>query len=132
MGLGQTAEGDTEQIGSQGCDGNMLAAVHDQSVINFIGKDDQMVLTRDFHDSLQNFLRIKRAGRIVGIDDDDRFRVARDLFSNVGKIRIPVCLLIAEIMDGFAACKRCAGSPERVVGGRDQDFIPVVQQGGHA
>ena len=37
--------------GSQGCDGNMLAAVHDQSVINLIGKDDQMVLTRDFHDS---------------------------------------------------------------------------------
>ena len=29
MGLGQTAEGDTEQVGSQGCDGNMLAAVHD-------------------------------------------------------------------------------------------------------
>ena len=132
MGFGKSAEGDAEQVGSQGSNGNMLASVHDQSVINFIGKDDQMVLTRDFHDFLQNFLRIKRAGRIVGIDDDDRFRAARDLFSDVGKVGIPVCLLVAEIVDSFAAGKCCAGCPERIVRRGDQNLISVIQQGGHA
>ena len=52
----------------------MLFAVHHQAVVNLIGENDELMLPCNVHDLLQNLAGIQRSGRVVGIDDNDRFR----------------------------------------------------------
>lgn len=43
----------------------MLGFVVEDLVVNFIGENDQIMLTSDLHDLLQQFFGIDRAGGVV-------------------------------------------------------------------
>ena len=132
MRFGKTTEGDTEQIRCEGCNGNMLKTVHDEPVINFIGKDDQLMLSGEIDNLLQYLFRIECTGRVIRIDDNNRFCAVGDLLSHIINVWIPFGLFIADVVDGFSTGQRCAGGPERVIRGWDEDFITVIQKSGHA
>ena len=51
----------------------MLKTVHDEPVINFIGKDDQLMLSGEIDNLLQYLFRIECTGRVIRIDDNDCF-----------------------------------------------------------
>ena len=110
----------------------MLETVHDEPVINFIGKDDQLMFSGKLDNLLQYLFRIECTGRVIRIDDNNRFCAVGDLLSHIIDVRIPFGLFVADVVDGFSAGQRCAGSPERVIRGWDEDFIPVIQKSGHA
>ena len=107
----------------------MLIAIHKQSVIDLIRENDELVLSSNLYDSLEDLLRINGTGRIIGVDDDDRLGLVRDLALDVRKIRIPVTLLIAQLMNDVAACQCRARCPERIIRCRDENLISVLKQG---
>ena len=132
MGLGEAAECHAEQIRSHGSDRDVLLPVHDQTVVNLIGKNHKLMLPGDIHDLLENLPGIQRSGRIVRIDNNDGFRPVGDLFADIVDIRVPVRLLITDIMYDFPACQCGAGRPQRIVRRGNQDLVSVVQQRRHA
>ena len=81
---------------------------------------------------LQYLFRIECTGRVIRIDDNNRFCAVGDLLSHIINVRIPFGLFIADVVDGFSTGQRCAGGPERVIRGWDEDFITVIQKSGHA
>ena len=131
VGLGQSAEGDTEQIRCQGCDGDMLLTVHDQTVVDLVGEDDQLVLPGDLDDLLQNLLGVQRTGGVIGVDDDDGLGAGVDLLADVGDVGEPLGLLVAAVVDSGTAGQGDAGGPQGVVGGGDQHLVAGIQQSGH-
>ena len=132
MRFGQSAVGHAEQIRRKRRDGYMFFPIHDQAVINLIGKNHQLMFSCNVNDLLKHFPWIQRSRRIVRVDDNDRFRPGSDLLSDIRHIRIPVGLFITDIMNGFASCKGRTCRPERIIRGRDQDLIAVVQKRRHA
>ena len=131
MGLGQSAECYAEQIRCKRSNRNMLFSIHNKTVINLIRENDQLMLSCEVYNLLQYFLRIKRTGRIVWIDDNDRFCTVIDLLAHIFNIRIPVRLLITDIMYRLSTGKCCTGSPERIVRRRNQNLIPCIQKSRH-
>ena len=131
MRLGQTAVCDAEQIRRQRRDGDMLLPVHDKTIVDLIGENDQLMLSGNVHDLLQHLSRIESAGRIIRIDDDDSLRPVVDLPADIRHIRIPVRLLVTDIVDCRSSRQRGAGRPQRIVRRRNQNLIPVIQKGGH-
>ena len=131
MGLGQSAECYAEQIRCERSDRNMLFSIHNKTVINLIRENDQLVLSCEVYNLLQYFLRIKSTGRIVWIDDNDRFCTVIDLLAHIFDIRVPVRLLITDIVYRLSTGKCSACSPKRIVRRRDQDLIPCIQKSRH-
>ena len=131
MGLGQSAECYAEQIRCERSDRNMLFSIHNKTVINLIRENDQLMLSCEVYNLLQYFLRIKRTGRIVWIDDNDRFCTVVDLLTHIFDIRVPVRLLITDIVYRLSTGKCCTGSPERIIRRRDQNLIPCIQKSRH-
>ena len=109
-----------------------LIAIIQTLVVNFIGEYDQLMFTCQIDDFFQQFVRIQRAGRIVRIDDDDRFRMWRDFRFDIGDIRHPVVGFVTQIMDCLAAGQRDRRRPQRIIRCRNQHFVTVVQKGLHA
>ena len=109
----------------------MRKPVEDETVVDLVGENDEAVPPRDIGDPKEQILRIDRAGRIVRVDDDDRLRAVRDLRLDIVKIRIPVRRLVAEVMHDRAAGQRRAGRPERIIGRRDKDLVPGIEQRVH-
>ena len=58
MGFGQTIEADREYIRCQRCECNMLSAIHNQSVVDLICKQDQVEFSCKINDLFQNLLWI--------------------------------------------------------------------------
>ena len=131
MGLGQSAECYAEQIRCERSDRNMLFSIHNKTVINLIRENDQLVLSCEVYNLLQYFLRIKRTGRIVWIDDNDRFCTVVDLLTHIFDIRIPVRLLITDIVYRLSTGKCSTSCPKRIIRRRDQDLIPCIQKSRH-
>ena len=131
MGLGQTAECYAEQIRCERSNRNMLFSIHNKTIINLIRENDQLMLSCEVYNLLKYFLRIKRTGRIVWIDDNDRFCTVIDLLTHIFDIRIPVRLLITDIVYRLSTGKCCTGSPERIIRRRDQNLIPCIQKSRH-
>ena len=130
MRLRQTGERHAEQVRSQRCDGNMLQPIHDQTIINLIGENNELMFPGNIDNLLQQFFRIKRSGRIIWIDDDNCFGLIRDFRANIVDIGIPFGFLITDIMHGGAASQIHTGCPQRIVRRRHQHFVAVVQQCG--
>ena len=63
----------------------MLLIVHDQPVINLVGKNNQLMRPGDFHNLFQQLPGIQRAGGIIGIDQHDRLGAGGDLTADIGK-----------------------------------------------
>ncbi len=80
----------------------------------------------------QHLARVERAGGVVRVDDDDRLGAVAHLGAHVVEVGVPVRLLVADVVNGPAAGKRDARRPQRVVGGRDEHLVAVVEQGRHA
>ena len=131
MGLGQSAECHAEQIPCERSNRNMLFSIHNKAVINFIRENDQLVLSCEIYNLLQYFLRIKSTGRIVWIDDNDRFCTVIDLLTHIFDIRIPVRLLITDIVHRLSTGKCSTSCPERIIRGRDQNLISCIQKSRH-
>ena len=128
MGFGQSVKGDTKQIRRKGGDGDMLQAIHHQTVINLITEDDQLMLSGHLDNLFQHFPGIECPGRIVRVDHNNRLGLIRNFSADIIQIWIPVGLLVTDIMNHISAgqCGTC--SPQRIVRCRNQDLIPVVQQ----
>ena len=131
MRFGKSVQRDAEKIRRQGSNGNMLFTVHNQAVIDLIGKNDQLMLSGNIHDLLQNLSRIQCTGRVVRIDDHDPFCPVCDLAPDIVHIRIPVGCLITHIMDRMTTCQIGCRRPERIIRRRHQDLISVIQKSLH-
>ena len=84
-------------------------------VVNFVGKNNQAVFTRQFGDFQQDFFAVHRAGRVVGVDDDDGFGFRRNFGFYIGQIREPVVFFVTQIMTHITACKCRGGGPQWIV-----------------
>ena len=87
---------------------------------------------RDVDNLLQHLLRIERAGRVVRVNNDDRLGLVGDLLLHICNVRIPLRLLIADVMHGRSAGQVDAGRPERVIRRRNKHLVPIVEQRVHA
>ena len=110
----------------------MLKVVHDQTVVDFVREDHELMLARHVHDLLQHLAWIERAGGVVWVDDDDGLRARRDFAFDVVDVGVPFGLLIAHIVYGRAAGKRGACRPQRVIGRGDENLVASVKQRLHA
>ena len=99
----QAGEGHAEQVRGHRGDGDVLQAVHDEAIVDFVGEDDELVFARDVDDLLEHFLWVKCAGGVVRVDDDNRLGVAGDLGADVVDVRIPFGLFVAQVVHGGAA-----------------------------
>ena len=109
----------------------MDIAVHHHAVINFIRKDNEIVLTSNFHNFQQKFLRIKRSRWIVRVDDNDSLGIRCDFWLDVVNIWIPFCLLITDIVNSIPTSQTDCSRPEWVVWHWYQHLISVIQQSLH-
>ena len=109
----------------------MLAAVHDQAVVDLVREDDQLVLAGDVDDLLQDLAGVQSARGVVGVDDHDGLGAIGDLGADVGHVGVPVALLVAEVVHHGAAGQRGAGRPQGVVGAGNQNLVAGVEQRRH-
>ena len=128
MGLGKTGEGDTEQVGCQGSDGDMLLAGKHQTVVDLVGEDHQLMLSCKVNDLLQNFLGVQCARGVVGVDDNDRLGLGSDLAAHIVNIGVPIRGFIAQIVDRLTAGQSHTGGPQGIVGGGQKNLIAHIQQ----
>ena len=128
MGLGQSGKSNTEYIRCKRCNRCMFISIHNKTVIDLIRKDDQFMFSCNICDLLQDLLRIYCTCRIIRVNDNDRLGPWCDLALDILNIRIPVRLFITDIMNYISACQCCSSCPQRIIGRRNQDLIPVIKQ----
>ena len=102
--------------------------VHGQTVIDLIRENHQIILSGKGSDLLQHLFRINSPRGVIGIDDHNGFRLIRDLAAHIFYIRIPVRLLITDIMHSLSSGQCHTAGPQRIVRGRYQDLIPVINK----
>ena len=90
------------------------------------------MLAGDLDDALQHLARVQGARGVVGVDDDDGLGARGDLGLDVLEVRVPLRLLVADVVHGRAAGERGARGPQRVVRAGDQDLVTRVEQRLHA
>ena len=132
VGLGKAVEAECQKIRRERGERDMLRlTLHDKSVVDLVGKEDEVVLAGDLHDLFEDLLRVERAGRVVRVDNNDAFRPGRDLGAEVVDVGIPFLLLITEIVYRFSAGERDGRRPERIIRRRNQNLVAVVQKSLH-
>ena len=109
----------------------MRFSVHHQTVIDLVGKDDELVLPGNLHDLKQKLLWIERSRGVIGINDNNGFCLIRDFLPDIVKIRIPLRLLIADIVNCRASGKSGTGRPQGIIRRGDQNLAALVEKGGH-
>ena len=109
----------------------MLEPIHNQTIVDFVGENHELVLTRQVDNLLQHFLWIQRTGRIVRIDEHYGHGTIGDLLTHIVDIRVPVGLLVAQVMHGGAAGEIHTGGPQRVIRRWHKHLIATVEQRGH-
>ena len=65
-----------------------------QLVVDLVGKDDETVAARELDDLKQSLARVKSAGRIIRINDDDATRLRRDLGCEFVDVGLPAVILV--------------------------------------
>ena len=78
-------------------------------VVNFVGKNNQAMFTRQFGDFQQDFFAVHRAGRVVGVDDDDGFGFRRNFGFYIGLDSGTSRFLRRTNMTHIAAGQCCGG-----------------------
>ena len=73
VGLGEAVDGDGQvvEILAERGDGDVLGLAIDELFVNLVGKDDDVLLERDFTEGAEFLLGVNRAGRVAGRVDDD-------------------------------------------------------------
>ncbi len=126
--LGQAVEGQAQQVGGQRGGADVHGFVVQDLVVDLVGEHHQVVLAGQFQHAQQQLFGVHRAGRVVRVDDHQGLGVRGDLGLDVLKVGEPVGLLVAQVVHRLAAGQAHGGGPQRVVGGRDQHFVAVVEQ----
>ncbi len=128
VGLGQAVEGQAEHVRCEGGGADVNGAVVEDLVVDLVGEQYQIMLARQFDHSLEHFPGVNRAGGVVRVDQHQRLGVGGDLGLDVGQVRPPVGLFVAQVMHRLAAGQTDSGGPQGVVGRRDQHLVTVVEQ----
>ncbi|MNR06619.1 hypothetical protein D3C85_1226970 [compost metagenome] len=89
------------------------------------------MLASQFQHAQQDFFGVHRAGRVVRVDDHQGLGVRGDLGLDVGQVRPPVGLLVAQVMHRIAAGQAHGCGPQRIVRRWHQHFVAIVEQGLH-
>ena len=98
-------------------------------VVDLVGEQHQVVLARQLDDtSISTSLEYTAPVGLFGLISTRALVLGVILALHVGEIGEPAGLLVAQIMHRVAAGEGHGGGPQRVVGGRDQHFIAVVEQ----
>ncbi len=106
----------------------MYGVVVEDLVVDFVGEQNELVLARKLDHAFEHFLGVDRAGGVVRVDQHQCLGVRRDLGLDIGQVRPPVGLLVAKVVHRLAAGQAHRSGPQRVIRGRDQHFIAIVQQ----
>ena len=129
--LRQAVVGQKKDVVGQRGDGRVSGTVVQGLVVDLVGAHHQLVLAGDLDDPAQQIGRIKRAGRVVRVDDDDGAGAFGDLGAYVVEIGQPAGALVAQVVARRAAGERHPGRPQRIVRRRDQHLVTDVEQGLH-
>ena len=92
----------------------MLLTIHNETVIDFICKDQKSGFSCNLDDLKKEFLWIEYTGRVVRIDDDDCFCLLCDFGTDILNVWIPVGLLVTGVKDRFAVFEIYGIAPEGV------------------
>ena len=83
----------------------VLVAVEQSFVVDFVCKNDQAMLARQFDNGEQHVVTVECAGWVIRVDDHDALGRGRDLACNILYIGRPLGLLVAYVVHGRAAGK---------------------------
>ena len=107
----------------------MLQTIVQNFVVDLIGENHQAVVSGDFHNAIQNLIRVQSTRGIIGINDHNALGLWRDFGANVVQIGRPSFVFIAHIMHRRSARQTGRRCPQRIVGCWQQKFVSVVKQG---
>ena len=110
----------------------MNGVAQQQTVVDFVAEDEQLVLTSHFHQFLQQLRAVDDAGGVVGVDDEDGAGALGDEALDLLGVGLPVVLLVAAVEHRGGLCQVGGVGPQGVAGGRDQNLVAGVEQGGQA
>ncbi len=131
VGLGQPAEGEAEDlVGAEARRVVVRALVEDDLLVDLVGHDDELVPPGDVDHPLDDVLAVDRAGRVVGVDDDDRVGVLGDLRLDVLEVGVPPVGLVTPVVHGGPAGQGHGAGPQGVVRRGDQHLVAVVDERG--
>ncbi|RMM96865.1 hypothetical protein ALQ69_104060, partial [Pseudomonas savastanoi pv. glycinea] len=126
--LGQTVEGQAQQVRCQRGGADVHCVVIENLVVDFVGEHHQIMLASQLQHAQQYLAGIHCAGRVIGVDDHHGLGVRRDFGLDVFKVWPPVGLLVAQIVHRAATGQGDSSGPQRIVGGRNQHFVAIVEQ----
>ncbi|CAH0323123.1 hypothetical protein SRABI106_04452 [Rahnella aquatilis] len=81
----------------------MLGFVIQDFVVNFVGKNNQIMFPGDVHNLHQQFFAVYRTGRVVRVDDHNAAGAWGDFVTNIGNVREPVSPFITQVMHRITA-----------------------------
>ena len=99
-----------------------------QVAVDFVGDDREPVFVRHIEERAARVGRIRRAGRIVRIDDDERARRRRHEAAQVVEIGHPATIGIGAIEDGARAELGDDGRVERIRRHRHEHIAAFVDE----
>src|SRR6266545_2062529 len=129
--LGEAAERRAEGIAAQGGDRYVLCAVVEDAVIDLVRKKNDLIFLGDLDESLDHFPGINGAGRVIRIDEHERFASRRHEPRDLVRIGDETCLRAAGIVDRLAPGDDDRCRPQRVIRGRHHDFVARLEQRFH-
>ena len=109
----------------------MDVAVVEDPVIDLVGEDDKAILLGYLHNSLDDLLGINTSCRVVGVDKDNSLCLGCDLALHILEVRVPVRILVADIVDSLALAQVHRSSPQRIVRCRKKNLVPRVKESLH-
>ena len=127
--LGKSSEGNAGNIGRNAGEGDVLfAVVENQLVVNFVGKDNEIVFAGQLGNFFQLSSRVECSRRIIGVDEHDAARPRCDLFADVVEIRLPRVVFIQIVKIERDLDLGQHGGIERIVRARREDIFAGIEQ----
>ena len=128
VGLRQTREGDDRRVGIQLAD-RIDGAVVSEIAVHLVGEDHQVVALGKLDQFAPRRRRIRRAGRVVRIDDDEDARRRRDEALQVIEIGLPSAGRIGAIELRACVDLRQDRGVQRIGRHRHEHFAAAVHEG---
>src|SRR5215475_9584477 len=101
----------------------MRVVIEQQLVVNFVGENYQIVLSRQLCDLLQHAASTNRTGRIIGIDKDNSARLRSDLPFQITKVGLPAIVLVQLVGVEFISQLAQNSRIKRIVRERRENII---------
>ena len=110
----------------------VYGVVVDDPGVDLVGELDEIPLARPGRDGFEGLPAVYGARWIVGVDDHDAARAVGGLGADVVEVRCPAVGFAAAVVNRYAAREFHDGRPQRIVGGRQEHFVAVVEERLHA